>query len=580
MDFWCVTAAGAVIKRTRDVVARKQSLIVPLRPYLPALLAALIGIGLTLLIADQERRRLQDIRRSEIVVDADTVTATLQKSLVSRELVPTVFSGLFTPEQPVRRSDLASVAQRVFAKTPSLVAISWLPRTPPAQANALLEALRQDGATVPYFRGPNGVKIDPEAVGRDLFPIQLIEPLAGNEIAVGVDVAAFPLRARALENARDSGQTVATGPLRLIQAPDVLATILYTPVYRQLASDAALESRRAALKGMITTVFRYDRLIPEAVAGQPHQFAHVNVFDAVAQAGQRHLYTLVAPGADPIDDADAERRLENGGLLRRTVAWGGRDWTLVFEPLARSAPVLDPRVALAFALGLLLTTVIAGYLALQAHNTGLLEQEIHARRKAEAQKDLLMREVNHRVKNSLQLVGAMLGMQGRKATDEQVRRELDEAGARVRAIAQVHERLYRGDSVTTVDVAAYLRVLCGDLAASVPEFTIRVDATPVDLPTDRVVPLGLLVVELVTNAIKHSNPANGHLCVDIGFGLVADGELEFTVRDYGRGMPDGFSLQNPGRSLGMTIINGLARQLEAAILVETAEPGARWRVRL
>ncbi|WP_448204652.1 sensor histidine kinase [Azospirillum sp. sgz302134] len=551
----------------------------PFRPYLPALLAALVGTGLTLLLADQERRHVEDVRRSEIATDADGVSTALQTSLVSRELVPTIFGGLFTPDQEVRRSDLAAVAERVFARTPSMVAVSWLPRTPPAQAGALLESLRQAGVTVPYFRGPNGTKIDPETVGRDLFPVQLIEPLAGNEMAVGIDVAAFPLRAQALANARDTGQTVATAPLRLVQAPDVLATILYTPVYRRLAPGATVEARRAALKGVITTVFRYDRLIPDGVAGQPHRFAHVHVFDAAAQAGQRHLHTLVAPGSSASDDREAEALLDDEGLIRRTVTWGGRAWTLVFEPLERPPAVLDPRVELAFALGLVLTTLIAGYLALQAHSTGLLQQEIQARRKAEAEKDLLMREVNHRVKNSLQLVGAMLGMQGRKATDDQVRRELDEAGARVRAIAQVHERLYRGESVTTVDVDAYLRTLCADLAASVPEYTIRVTATAIELPTDQVVPLGLMVVELVTNAIKHSNPANGHLCVEVGFGPVGDGELELTVRDHGVGMPDGFSIQKPGRSLGMTVVNSLARQISAELTVEDAAPGARWRVR-
>ena len=387
----------------------------PFRQYLPALFAALLGLGLTLFVADQERRRVQDLRSAEVASNADAVANALQKSLVSRELVPTIFAGLFTPDQDVRRSDLAMVAERVFAKAPSVVAISWLPRTPPSQANALLDALRLAGATAPHFRGPNNTKIDPDTLDRDLFPIQLIEPVTGNEAAIGLDIAAFPVRARALAEARDTGRTVASAPLRLVQAPEVLATILYTPVYRQTA-PATVEARRASLKGVITTVFRFDRLIPDNVSGNPYQFARVHVFDAAAEAGLRRLHTVTAPGSAPPSDGTVEAPLGDDALPRRTVTWGGRDWILVFEPHTRAAPLLDDRVKLTFGMGLLLTLMGAGYLALQARNTARLEREIEARRRHEEQQSLLMREVNHRVKKSLQIVGGMLGMQGRKAT--------------------------------------------------------------------------------------------------------------------------------------------------------------------
>lgn len=110
------------------------------------------------------------------------------------------------------------------------------------------------------------------------------------------------------------------------------------------------------------------------------------------------------------------------------------------------------------------------------------------------------------------------------------------------------------------------------------EFDIRVDAAPVELPTGHVVPLGLLVVELVTNAIKHSDPPDGNQGIDVGFIALKDGRLELTVRDHGRGMPEGFTVERAGRGLGMTVIRGLARQLDAELAVGNAEPGARWRV--
>ncbi|TWA55979.1 two-component sensor histidine kinase [Azospirillum baldaniorum] len=552
----------------------------PLRHYVPSFAATLVGIGLTVFVFGQERQQALDVQRAEFTRHADSVAGTLQRILSSRELIPTVFGGLFSADQDIQRGDLAALAERVFARMPSLVAVSWLPRTPPSQAGALLEALRQEGYAVSHLRGPNDATINPETVGRDIFPVRFIEPLAMNEAVIGMDAAAFPNRAQALQSAWNTGQSIATEPLLLVQTPNVLATILYTPVFRPSAHGAVDEARGDLLKGMIATVFRLDRLISDALDEQYHRPFHVHIFDANAPAGLRLLHAVGTPSSKGVPHEHSETMLNDPGFLRRAVTWGGREWTLLFEPVDETVAAPADRLDLVLVVGLLLTAIAAGYFALQAHNTIALEQEVEARRRAEEQKDLLIQEVNHRVRNSLQIVGTMLFMQGTKATDETVRRALDEAGARVRAIAQVHERLYRGTSVSAVEVAAYLQALSAELRASAPEVELRVTAQPIELPTDQVVPLGLIVVELVTNAIKHARPPDGNLRIDIGFRRAEGGHLELTVRDYGFGLPDGDVPDRQGRSLGMTVVRTLASQLQAELHAGNAEPGARWVVRL
>ncbi|UEM21634.1 PAS domain-containing protein [Skermanella mucosa] len=214
-------------------------------------------------------------------------------------------------------------------------------------------------------------------------------------------------------------------------------------------------------------------------------------------------------------------------------------------------------------------------------------QDITEAKLWEERQELLLREVNHRVKNSLQLVNSLLGMQGRQSDDPATRRRFEEAAGRVRAISHLHERLYRGADVERVDFDVYLRSLCEDLSATAPEFNIRVDADPVLLPTDSAVPLGLIVTELVTNAIKHSNPSDGSRVIEVRFGPAAGGDpelsggdLELVVRDHGVGLPPGFNPDRGGGGLGMRVIKGLSLQLQASLRTEDAGPGSRWILRI
>ncbi|WP_179166116.1 sensor histidine kinase [Azospirillum agricola] len=201
---------------------------------------------------------------------------------------------------------------------------------------------------------------------------------------------------------------------------------------------------------------------------------------------------------------------------------------------------------------------------------------------AVAQRDLLMKEVNHRLKNSLQLACALVQMQGQTGSTPEVRQQLADTVARLQAIARVHDQLYQTDDVRRVEAAPYLRTLCADLEqstlASQRFWRIVVTADPVDLPTDQAVPVGLMVNELVTNALKHGQPAEadgGNWVVEVGFSQLADGRLRLTVRDHGTGLPDDTLPRRDG-SLGMKLLNGLTRQLNATLAVENAAPGARF----
>ncbi len=152
------------------------------------------------------------------------------------------------------------------------------------------------------------------------------------------------------------------------------------------------------------------------------------------------------------------------------------------------------------------------------------------------QKDVLMKEVDHRVQNSLQLVSAFLSMQARDAGDAVVAGHLKEAQSRLAAVALVHRRLYRDDQIESIDLARYLDELIVDLKASLGADwarAMRSAIAPVLIPTDRAVSLGLIMTELVINATKYAyGGAAGR--IDIALEQHRD-RLRLIVADEGRG---------------------------------------------
>jgi two-component sensor histidine kinase len=192
--------------------------------------------------------------------------------------------------------------------------------------------------------------------------------------------------------------------------------------------------------------------------------------------------------------------------------------------------------------------------------------------------EVLLREVDHRVKNSLQLVISFLRLQGDGAEQPEVRHHLQEAAGRIAAIARVHQRLNQTAKVESLDLGAYLQDLCKDVDEVAANCTVVAEVVSgVEVSTVRAISTALLVNELIANAAKHAYREGSSARIWVRLDRLPDERIVIAVRDEGVGLPQGFNSMS-GKGLGMRIVNALAKQLDAEIQVEARHPGTEIRL--
>jgi two-component sensor histidine kinase len=222
--------------------------------------------------------------------------------------------------------------------------------------------------------------------------------------------------------------------------------------------------------------------------------------------------------------------------------------------------------------------VVASYLTHYAARSFAAESartalEFDRRLLAEAKKtadarETMLKELNHRIKNSLQMIRSLIRLQKHREGGP----DLDEINARVLAIATIHDLLYRSADSFQIDLASLLTSLCASDALVPPESNVdlRCDTTPLTVEADVATPLALCAVELVTNAMKHAfGPEGGNIVMALD--RSEEGGV-LTVADNGKGMPE-----MPGRNSGLRVVDALVAQIRGTLTVERND-GTRFEI--
>jgi two-component sensor histidine kinase len=189
------------------------------------------------------------------------------------------------------------------------------------------------------------------------------------------------------------------------------------------------------------------------------------------------------------------------------------------------------------------------------------------------EKDLLLGEIHHRVKNNLQIVQSLLDMQANTMTDAVAAGALRDSQNRIQSMALIHQTLYQSRDFAKVDFGQFLETLMLHLQQSYGRRDIELhsQAASVRIAIDRAIPCGLVINELVTNALKHAFPGGRSGTISVEISLLNDSDLEVAVSDDGVGIPETLDILALS-SLGMQLVNVLTEQLHARLSIQRSAP--------
>jgi two-component sensor histidine kinase/DNA-binding NarL/FixJ family response regulator len=216
-----------------------------------------------------------------------------------------------------------------------------------------------------------------------------------------------------------------------------------------------------------------------------------------------------------------------------------------------------------------------------------LEAEIAEREKVETslrsalrEREYLIREIHHRVKNNMQIISSLINLSSREIKDKTTLDVLRQIKLRIRSMAMIHEKLLKSENLDRVDLGDFIR----DLAIHLLQFfrieshriTLKIDAEKVDLPIETAVPCGLIAGEALSNAMKHAFPEGRKGEIAVSLRRISPEEVVLSVRDDGIGLPSRIDVAS-AETMGLTIMNALVDQLDGR-LEHVADHGSEFRV--
>jgi PAS domain S-box-containing protein len=413
--------------------------------------------------------------------------------------------------------------------------------------------------------------------------------------------------------------------LSLKGAPDIRET----PEVRQRRAETGCGSiivaplfRQGAIIGTLTAINRpeqrdFTTADVELLAGMAHQVAigveNTQLVESLrdSEAKLRALFEVLPvgvwimdgqrrildsnPALERIIHVSKERLEQDSYAFRHCVRPDGTPMDM--EELASSRALREQRAVHNVETGILTetgetiwTSVSASPLPLSDQGVVVAATDITELKRAEAQiraalreKEVLLKEIHHRVKNNLQVISSLLRLQSDGVSDPCVRELFLENQRRVRSMALIHEQLYRTDDLSDISFSAYVTSLVSFLRRSfthgMAQLRVRVEVEEAQLEIERAMPLGLIINELVSNSLKHAFPTlppgqPGEIWVRANG--APGGGLTLEVGDTGVGLPDEIDLER-STSMGLQLVHSLVTQLRGHLTVQR-RPGTRFTI--
>lgn len=328
----------------------------------PVAVVLILGIAISAAVFLTTYRHQEDERIQHIFAEQAAPVSALVARALDRYLETVRSIGaLYAASNAVDREGFRGFVARSLTRMPGIQAMEWIPRVPAAERADYEASARRDGFTDFRIKERNAVgKMVPAAARNEYFPVIFVEPLRGNERAVGFDLASNPARRAALDEARDSGEMVGTQRITLVpEEASQFGFLVFLPVYEKGIVPATVEQRRAKLKGFALGVYRIGDILDAAMeaAGRLVDL-DLYFFDRSAAPGKRLLHHQRA-AQNPVDAPNlAEEKVLSGLHQATSVTVAGRDWQLVFKPIASQGFDHVAALPLSAAAAILLLTLL------------------------------------------------------------------------------------------------------------------------------------------------------------------------------------------------------------------------------
>jgi two-component sensor histidine kinase/CHASE1-domain containing sensor protein len=580
--WWLGESAGALLVAPLLVAWRPQPRQMPGRRLwvtVPVVLAGALVMVLFVRASRWEQSRLDATLRRR----ADAVTAALERGSDHYLHVVQSIADFHNAVGHVERAPFQLYVTGALARDPGILALAWVPSIADTERADKEAGARREGQERFEFKdwGPTPGELRRAADRPEYYPLLYLEPERENESLLGLDLASSPRWRAELEQAEHTGQPGAGIDQTLLgKGPPTFVVVV--PVFPggppsvfsgEPLAPAGFAVGICSLKALADTALRVDgrgldlTLHELAVPGGSsavyhHPHPEVNDPEGVLGiptnpriAGRTWAMTLLAG----LRDQAAERSWQpwlvlTSGIL--FVAWLEAFLLIITGRTSKVELMVAQRTR-----------------ELQVSNRAVEEQRAELTRSnaelaaALNAKEILLRELHHRVKNNLQVIASLFSLQARYLPDARSKEIFEESRNRVFSIALAHEKLYRSKDLGRIDFSEYARNLIGHLHSMFGTgsgVSLVTEIHEMTLPVETAIPCGLVINELVTNAFKHAFPAGRRGAIRVVLRELDSSQWMMAVEDDGVGLPAGIAL-GKADSLGLDLVSILAAQIGAEV---------------
>jgi len=556
--------------------------------YLPIISIFCVGIFLsififrTLLIWGTEKIRSE----FELTV-ADRHYSIEREKANNFELFRSVQAFYESSVEVTRKEFKTFVNSIIRSHSNDIQSIEWIPMVLDLERQTYEETTRMEG--FPDFQitelNPQGNKT--RANKRDeYFPIYFIEPYEKNKMAMGFDIASDPICLKALKKARDTGKMTITEQITLIQGPDKQHGFLaFLPVYYRNKAIDTVKEKRANLFGVVGASFRSKQVIEEPLTYITHAGIDIHVYDESTTPRDKFVYLHTCLPEEKYKNGIIKKLLvkNNKFEVSHKLNVADRTWMLTYEAshdFIAQRKTWQPLGSLS--VGLLFTFLLSFYMLITVRRTVKIEQlaeklltEINEHKltgkkleKTLREKEILLEEIHHRVKNNLVLLYGLISLQQSTIGDKEIEKDLLEtAKQRIGTVSKIHQMMYQAKSLAAINFSKYIRDIVDETKKiyklEKKKITIEFDVEPITFTIEKAIPCALIINELVTNIFKHAfiNRDSGRVRVL----LKREGDhKKLQISDDGIGMPEEF-MSKSHEKLGLRLITMLTQQLKGDI---------------